>query len=243
MAETPDNPRPPDGPVDLSVPWLEPYREAAAYGGASFGTLLWKSEVHQRTRFRVFAEMIDLTERIVIDCGCGRADLLLYLAERKVPYRAYVGIDALPVMVEHCNLKIQKQGLERARVFQGDFVPDEGAFVDCIRRFGTQAQPPQTPAGGGEVLVFSGSLNTCGQDLALRVLDRAWRAVEGRPGGAVAFNFLSMACGTMWRGVNTGPATRFDPVAMLSFALQRTPRVLFRQEYLDGHDASIVMLA
>lgn len=238
-------------PIDLSVPWLEPYREAAATGGASFGTLLWKSEEFQRMRFRVMAEMLDMTGRVVIDCGCGRADLLVYLASKGIDYRAYVGVDALPVMVEHCQNRIQKQGLLRARAILGDFVSGAGgggggAFASYIRDVGAGTH---ALGGGGEVFVFSGSLNTLDQVMALRVLERAWNALvpggqgEGRPGSGMIFNFLSGACGNKWRSVDTGPAKRFDPRAMMDFALARAAKVAFRQDYLDGHDATILMLA
>lgn len=231
--------------VDLTVPWLEPYKRAAARSGASFGTLLWRSEEFQRARFRVLAEMIDLTGRVVFDCGCGRADLLAYLAHEDVAYRAYIGIDALTVMVEHCERRIKAENLLRARVLHGDFACAGDAFDGYIRDLGANTH---AVGGGGEVFVFSGSLNTCEQAHALDVLGRAWRAIAPapgaeRPGAAIAFNFLSARCGKKWASVNTGPAHRFDPHALLAFALERTPKVLFRQDYLEGHDATIVMLA
>ncbi len=237
--------REPDPPIDLTVPWLEPYKEAAAKGGSSFGTLLWRSEEFQRTRFRVLTEMIDLTGRVVIDCGCGRADFLTYLTERDIAYRAYVGIDALPVMVEHCQARIRKQNLLRARAMLGDFASGTDTFDRYIRDLGAGTH---AIGGGGEVFLFSGSLNTCEQPFALEILERAWRAIAPaphaeRPGAAIAFNFLSGSCGKKWKAVGTGPANRFETGAMIAFALERTPKVLFRQDYLDGHDASIVMLA
>ncbi len=234
-----------DPEVDLTVPWLEPYKEAAAVGGASFGTLLWRSEEFQRTRFRVITEMLDLTGRVVIDCGCGRADLLSFLAAGEIAYRAYVGIDALAVMVEHCQTRIRTQSLLRANAILGDFASGTDTFSTYIRDLGANTH---SVGGGGEVFVFCGSLNTFEQPQALEVLDRAWKAIAPasgaeRPGAAVVFNFLSGCCGSKWKAADTGPAHRFDTKAMLAFALDRTPKVLFRQDYLDGHDATIVMLA
>lgn len=237
--------REPQREIDLSVPWLEPYKEAAAVGGASFGTLLWRSEEFQRTRFRVLSEMIDLTGRVVIDCGCGRADLLAYLAARDIAYRAYVGIDALAVMVEHCESRIRNQNLLRASATLGDFASGTDTFTNYIRNLGAGTH---AIGGGGEVLVFSGSLNTFEQAQALDVLARAWEAISPapgaeRPGAALIFNFLSSCCGPKWQTADTGPAHRFDTKAMLAFALERTSKVSFRQDYLDGHDATIAMLA
>lgn len=231
--------------VDLTSPWLEPYKEAASRGGSSFGTLLWRSEAFQRARFEAIAEMIDLSGRVVIDCGCGRADFLAYLVSRDTAFRSYLGVDALGVMVDHCARRIESERWLRARVVLGDFASAHDPFPGYVRDFGAGSH---AIGGGGEVFVFSGSLNTCTQRHAIEVLDRAWRAIapspgSERPGAAVAFNFLSARCGRKWAGVPTGPANRFDPHELLSFALERTSRVLFRQDYLDGHDATIVMLA
>jgi SAM-dependent methyltransferase len=244
MSERPTDPCRAEN-VDLTVPWLEPYKRAAARSGAAFDTLLWRSEEFQRARFRVMAEMIDLSGRVVFDCGCGRADLLAYLAQHDIPYRAYIGIDALTVMVEHCERRIATEKLLRARVLHADFAGAPDAFAAYIRDLGANTH---AVGGGGETFVFSGSLNTCQQPHALDILARAWSAIAPapgaeRPGAALAFNFLSASCGRKWAGVNTGPAHRFDPHAMLAFALERTPKVAFRQDYLEGHDATIVMMA
>ena len=41
---------------------------------------------------------------------------------------------------------------------------------------------------------------------------------------------------------DTGVATRFDTLDWLDWALRTTPNVRFRQDYLQGHDATIAML-
>ena len=40
----------------------------------------------------------------------------------------------------------------------------------------------------------------------------------------------------------TEPAHRFDTAGMVSWALERTPGVWFRHDYLGGHDATIAMV-
>ena len=57
----------------------------------------------------------------------------------------------------------------------------------------------------------------------------------------VAFNFLSNRCHARWADRILTPATRFDTAAWLDWALDRTSRVAFTQDYLDGHDATIVL--
>ena len=57
----------------------------------------------------------------------------------------------------------------------------------------------------------------------------------------VVFNFLSNRPNEEWEGKALGPAHRFDTIRWLDWALHLTPRVRFAQDYLDGHDATIVM--
>ena len=88
--------------------------------------------------------------------------------------------------------------------------------------------------------MFSGSLNTLSMDRAQGVLDRFWAALEKSGRGTLVFNFLSLRHDKEQSPANP-PAVRFDPVMMLAWALDRTPIVQMRHEYLGGHDATIVM--
>ena len=57
----------------------------------------------------------------------------------------------------------------------------------------------------------------------------------------VVFNFLSTRAHDRFKQQDPGPARRFDPVALLDFALGLSSRVIFTQAYLDGHDATILL--
>ncbi len=202
--------------------YLDPYRKAVDRFGPGFEATLWLSREKQTLRFAVIASMVDLTDRVVVDAGCALGDFAAYLGSEGIRTRAYVGLEGVPELVEEAR----GRGLPGARFELVDFVDRKDAFSDCL------------PKGlAPEIVVFSGSLNTLEQERALEVLDRAWKACEE----AVVFNFLSDSHRPPG-GPDPGPAKRFDPVEVLEWALKRTPRVILRQDYMCGHDATVAML-
>lgn len=212
-------------PASDSPDYLAPYAEAIREHGPSFQATLWNDRQKQHVRFDVIASMINLTGRVVVDAGCGLGDLAARLTELGVEYGAYVGLEGMPEFVDEA----QQRGLPEAAFLHSDFVADGRAFSDLEKH----------PALGGhpvDVVCFSGSLNTLGTEPALLVLQRAWDvAREG-----IVFNFLSSEHHRVDEG-DTAPAIRFDTLRVLKWAMERTPRVLFRQDYFDGHDGTIAM--
>ncbi len=211
-------------------PSLDPYRKAVDREGPTFSALLWRSPEYQRRRFEVIAESLDLTGRVVADIGCGRADLLAYLHSLGVEYGGYVGVDGLIEMVEHSRTRAGRDHFARARFFHADFATDEQLFDRLVS------------TERADVFAFSGSLNTFDETEARTVLDRAWSALAaGRhPGRALIFNFLSDAGRTP--GEDLGPSRRFHTASLAAWALDRTPRIILRTDYLPSHDATIAML-
>lgn len=203
---------------------LDPYRQALQQHGPSFEALLWNNKDFQRLRFAVLAQMTDLTGRVIVDVGCGMADLVPVLNELGIQYGRYVGVDGLPGLVDACAQRAADEGWDECRFETADFVTDEAFFARMVEDHGAEA------------FLFSGSLNTLEQADAQAALTRAWDAGPE----AVAFNFLS----TSWATVNEpgDPARRYDPAAMLAWALGTTKRVALRQDYLEGRDATVLML-
>ncbi len=209
-----------------SPDYLAPYHEAVREHGPTFRATLWTSAEKQVERFRVISGMHDLSGKRILDVGAGLGDLAAYLIKRRVRYAQYLGIEGVPEMAEEAG----RRRLKRAAFRCADFVNDPGVFIEPF------------DGEAADVIVFSGSLNTFSEEDARGVLARAW---EGT-GEALIFNFLST------RRTAEGdppppppepgdPARRFDPLAMLDWALTLTPRVRFGQDYFDGHDATIKM--
>ena len=206
--------------------YLEPYREAVRQVGPRFEALLWNSVQTQEARFAALIDAIEPVGRTIADLGCGRADLAAWMTRQGVAPARYVGVDGLGEMIEFARDRAKDGSLGLTRFIHCDFVADGALFNRLVRRHHV------------DTLVFSGSLNTLEQGTARAVLDQAWRATSRRPGAILAFNFLSDRSG---RSDDTGPARRFDTIKMLQWAMERTPLVRFRQDYLAGNDAMIVM--
>jgi len=206
--------------------YLEPYAEAAEVHGEGFGTLLWRSTEGQETRFRVVEELIEPASRVIADLGCGRADLLSFLVRNGVEPAGYIGVDGIPAMVRAGESVIRENGIKRASMVLADFVAETSLFARLVAEFGVTG------------FVFSGSLNTLEQEQALSLLSRAFDDLPER--GVLVFNFLSnrLAEGGL---TDTGPAYRFDTLAVLDWALRQTVLVQLRHDYLRGHDATIWM--
>lgn len=207
--------------------YLKPYADATRDAGPSFEALLWHSPEAQRTRFDVAIDTCNLRGRVVADIGCGLADFAARLTERGIEYGRCIGVEGVPGLAQGARDRVARDQLEECVIIEGDFVADERLFATLTRDHGV------------EVLTFSGSLNTLKEQHAVAVLDRAWDAVAGVRGGQLVFNFLSSKTGRP--PSDTGPANRFDPVALTAWALGRTPLVTLRHDYWQGHDATIRM--
>lgn len=208
--------------------YLKPYEQAAETHGPSFEATLWMSKPKQLGRFEVIAQEIDLAGRVIVDAGAGLADLAQYLLDRGTEYERYIGLEGVGALAQQAS----GRRLPRAEVSHVDFAGQEDVFqsvdADLKGKDGINA--------GVEVVVFSGSLNTFQQDHAISLVDRAWQVASH----AVAFNFLSSQHHKR-NPVDPHPAVRFDPLEVLDFALSRTPAVLLRQDYYEGHDCSLIM--
>ncbi|MFG0257961.1 MAG: hypothetical protein ACF8GE_08685 [Phycisphaerales bacterium JB043] len=199
--------------------YLQHYRSIVDEKGPGFDATGWRNQSFQIERFRVFTEMVDFQSKVVLDAGAGQGDFASYLLENAIEYSSFHAFEAIPEMAQ----LIGDRSLRDVSVHTCDFAQDQSAFE-------------RVP--DAQVIVFSGSLNTLTQLHAVEVLGRAWRACSE----ALVFNFLSDSCAPELRDTETGPANRFDTVGLVEWALQRTHLVRFRQEYLDGHDATIGML-
>lgn len=204
--------------------YLEPYREAVRAHGPGFEALLWRSQEYQVTRFRVLAEVCRPKGAVLADLGAGRGDLLEYLRAAEQEPATYIGVEGISELVEPARARFPDSHWET-----GDFVRDAGLFERLVGEQGVNQ------------FMFSGSLNTLDERTALAVLDRAWDALHVREGAVLAFNFLSSA--GRKRCESTGPANRFSSFHVFKWAQRASGRMLFRQNYLGPHDATVALYA
>ena len=162
--------------------------------------------------------LVSFDDARVLDVGCGQGDLAARLIERTVPIAGFVGIDAMPEMIEAAA----KRDLPGCRFIAGDAI----------------ANPDLLGTGKPDYTCISGTLNTMDDPTAQKLVADAFAAA----GGGVVFNFLSSRPHARFAGRDLAPARRRDPVRWLDFALGLSSRVAFTQAYLDGHDATILIL-
>lgn len=197
--------------------YLDPYRQSVRDHGPRFEATLWASERSQRLRFEVFTQMCFLPGKRILDAGCSRGDFAAYLLEAGIAYGHFVGIDALPQVIDYAA----GRRLPRAEFHVGDFVRDPGLLR----------------TGSPQVICISGSLNTMDDEQIMAVLEGAWEAASQ----TLLFNFLP-AQAHRRAPANLGPARRLDALWLLRWAMDRAAAVAYRQDYFPhAHDATIMM--
>ena len=201
---------------------LQPYRDAMAAHGPGFDATLWRDQAAQQLRFEVATGMLPCEGLRVADLGCGVGDLAAWLAGSAAPPAAYLGIDAQDDMVDEARAQQAS-----VRAFETMFALED-ITMDLAR----------AADWSPDVCILSGTLNTMPQDMALDVVSRAFDVANV----GVVFNFLSDRPAARYQGRDTSPARRFETTTVLQWCLERTPLVRFRQDYLDGHDATIAMM-
>lgn len=203
-------------------PYLKPYLEAVDTHGDDFASMLWHNREGQAKRFAVLMEMLgrDLIDgHRVVDLGCGHGDLALELERSGLQPVGYVGVDALEAMVD----------VARGRTA-------ETAFPTAFEVLDPLVSPEALDDLEADIIVASGTLNAMEAPVALELI----KTMLSTARVAIGFNFLSSRGRAGEDTADLGPSHRFDPLAFLVPIFERTPNVAFRQDYLDGHDGTIV---
>lgn len=197
--------------------YLKPYREAVTAFGAGFEATLWTDPKTQQLRFDVMLDLLDFSGVKILDAGCGAGDFGARLIDRNIAFESYIGVDGIEDQIQAAR----KRNLEHCTFRMADFVHDTSVLS----------------TGNPDVIVISGALNTMRERVARSVVQAGFDAA----GHAILFNFLSDRYHPRFEDQSLGPARRFATHKWIKWALQQTPLVAFRQDYLDGHDATILM--
>jgi SAM-dependent methyltransferase len=191
--------------------YLEPYERAARRHGAGFGSLLWASPQTQSLRFEAIRRLVDLSDKRLLDVGCGRADLLDYLIAKKVRVASYAGIEGVATLAEAARAKPHPN----CRIVAADFI----------------AEPQRLAAASADVITFSGALNTMDSSGFYSTLKRAYDAARE----TLVFNFL---CSSRLAGADYLVWHPTDEV--IGFARTLSDRVRKLEDYLPG-DCTVAM--
>jgi len=200
----------------LSTPdYLKPYEAAVKEFGGTFSATLWHSEKGQQLRFNTLVSLVNFANMKILDIGCETGDFSAFLISNKIHFELFHGIDAMSAMIQTAkNRQLKRSKFTTLDVFEN---------IDLLQ--------------GYDWITMSGTLNAMSQKKALQLIDWAFEASSN----GVAFNFLSDQCNRAKSNEDLTPASRFDTLSILKYALQKTSIVSFDQSYLNGHDATIVM--
>lgn len=184
--------------------YLRPYVRAVSRHGAGFGSLLWASPQTQEARFKAILRLCSVSGAMVLDVGCGRADLLDYMLKRGLEPEDYVGIEAMAELVRAARRKRHP----RCTIIEADFVAQ-----------------PQRMLVGADVVILSGSLNTLDGKSFYATLRTAYAGATK----TLVFNFLSSAYlaakdWLIWQ----------RPEEVLAFAQRLGGEVRMLDDYLPG---------
>jgi hypothetical protein len=193
--------------------YLQPYLNATKKYGAGFGSLLWASPKTQAVRFSALLRAVDCNGKVVLDAGCGRADLLQFMMAKSIYPRRYVGLEA----VEELAIAAETKRLPNCQIVRGDFV----------------SEPSQLEVEA-DVILFCGSLNTLDERSFYQSVNHAFATAKH----ALVFNFL---CSPELAA--SPHLTWHHPEAVLSFAGKLSDDVRFWDSYLPGDGTILIRKA
>ena len=110
------------------------------YGKVAKG-VAWIDEVRQKKRFNTILKQVEsIKEVTLVDAGCGFGDLYLFMKERSLLPKKYIGIDALDIMVEEAKSRtgqtILKCDLLKDKLPEADWYVASGS-LNLLTRFET----------------------------------------------------------------------------------------------------------
>jgi SAM-dependent methyltransferase len=87
----------------------------------------WGSKESQQKRFSALCKIADLNNSVILDYGCGKADLYQYLLDQNIVLKKYIGID---VVNEFVN--VSKSRFNSQQFFCGDIEDHKFEGLDYI---------------------------------------------------------------------------------------------------------------
>jgi len=106
------------------------------HGPHSPKSLRWITAKDQRARFRVLAHIGDLSGQTILDAGCGVGDFYGFLSGQTKNF-TYLGVDAVPEMVEQARIKFPGVPFAAADMFavqdRYDYVFASGSLTFNVR--------------------------------------------------------------------------------------------------------------
>lgn len=145
---------------------LEVYRSSMNQFGKTIRGITWGSEMSQQIRFQILSDIGDVTNRKILDVGCGFGDLYWYLLKKYINI-SYTGIDINESAIVEAKVKYPE-----ARFICGDIL------LGCCDK-----QTYDFVFASGSLGIFTPHW----EEHTFEMLDKMW----GLSVAGMAFNFLS----------------------------------------------------
>lgn len=134
-----------------------------SFGMGEVASLGWKQAESQQRRFEVIAQVVNPSNKSLLDVGCGYGDLKAYLDDRFEPFH-YTGIDQMPQFITEGKRRFAHQ--PDSHFFQTDFAMVDFPKVDIVVASGALGYRAADPTfykrmiakmflSAGKVLVFN----------------------------------------------------------------------------------------
>ena len=106
-----------------------------------YNTLLWSSSDQQVKRFKVIDALCLLSNKKILDVGCGLGDFYKYLIDNGTANVNYHGVDIIPAFVDECRNKYVDATFSVDDILQEDFnekydiIVSSGVFSFASKEF------------------------------------------------------------------------------------------------------------
>ena len=87
-------------------------------------SLNWQDFKSQNKRFENILDFININNKKIIDIGCGFADLLKYIQEKKINFKEYTGTDINPNFINQCKKLYPERNFFNNNLFNEDLPKD-----------------------------------------------------------------------------------------------------------------------
>tara|TARA_B110000483_G_C18039094_1_gene481850 strand:+ start:284 stop:928 length:645 start_codon:yes stop_codon:yes gene_type:complete len=87
-------------------------------------SLNWQDFKSQNKRFENILDFININNKKIIDIGCGFADLLKYIQEKKINFKEYAGTDINPNFINQCKKLYPERNFFTNNLFNEDLPKD-----------------------------------------------------------------------------------------------------------------------
>lgn len=194
---------------------IKQYRKKNEIYGNGAPENLWRRKESQVRRFKKFLDLLDFTNQIILDVGCGYGDFYYFLIENGIVPKQYIGCDLMP---EHCRVARERLPTE-CQIIEGDFL---------------QVSLPKV-----DIAILSGTLNAEFENweaVSTSIIDKMWQFSKI----GICFNMQSShgLSGEYKEQVNK--YRNIDPAFWVSYAHKKTCRYGLYHDYMH-YDYTIGM--